>query len=956
MTSLRLLDERFEIGPVLGEGGMGRVFKGRDRLTGGAVAIKTLKPELVARQPQLVERFEREGEALRLLDHPNIVKVIAIPKVDGALHIVMELVDGGSLAALLSAQPKLSVDRVLAIALELADALTRAHHLKIVHRDLKPANVLLTRAQTPRLTDFGIARLGDSTFTATGSVVGTYGYMSPEVLDGRPAGPQADIWSFGIVLYEMLAGRRPFAAEQPGVELRAIATLPPPRLEESRADIPPPLAALVDRMLEKSPEARISSMRLVGAELESIQAQLGGDRACSEVPTDARDPSPSEDAGSSGLPLPPTPFVGREGDIETLGNRLDKPESRLLTVLGAGGMGKTRLAIEVARKQSASYPDGVFFVPLTSVTGHELVVTAIGEASGYRFSGPESSKGQLLNYLRSKRLLLTLDNFDHLLETAPLLSEIVEHAPGVKLLVTSRERLNLRCEEVYNIEGFEIPLDTSADARRSSDAVELFLQSARGWRGGSNIDDDELDAIVEICRLVFGMPLAIELAAGWLEALSPREILAEIRRSVDFLESDLRDLPERHRSLNAVFESSWTRLDAHGRQSMAALSVFRGSFDRGTVQAVTGTSLRTMTHLVNKSLLKRDPSGRYEQHELLRQHVVAKASPTQLAAARDAHARHYAAHVQRQEKRCRGSEQVEALREMEREIHNIRAAWDWALESSGWPILSELLEGIYRFHDMKGLFQLGEALFRRAAEDASLKARGTDGEVLRAKLLSRQGRFVFQVGEFARAREVLEASLSVLRAAHSQGDVAYCLHNLADVAAAVGDLETSEELAREGLHISEQLGDCVGMGTALNNLGVVFYHRKEFDEAERLFRESLDLSRASEDLWSIGFALNNLGVLAHDLRHFDHAEECYRESLDLCEEIGDAHGVAAALVNLGRVRSEVGDLESARRFCSRGLERAQALGEPWTTAACLVNLGDIARAAGHSLGPKPGGR
>ena len=380
---------------------------------------------------------------------------------------------------------------------------------------------------------------------------------------------------------------------------------------------------------------------------------------------------------------------------------------------------------------------------------------------------------------------------------------------------------------------------------------------------------------------------------------------------------------------------------------MAALSIFRGSFGRDAAEAVSGASLRTLTHLVNKSLLKRSPTSRYEQHELLRQYAAAKLVASEEESAREAHARHYSRHVQEQEKECRGSGQVAALRALELEIDNIRAAWEWCLRNGEWSILTELLEGVYRFHDMKGLFQLGEALFRHAAEEVSGSATSADWEVLRAQLLSRQGRFLFQLGEFARARILLETSLAVLRASDSKGEVAYCLHNLADVATMLGDFENSERLVREGLDISKCLGDRNGMGTALNNLGVVFYHRQEYDEAERLFRESLEMYRAGGDRWGVGFALNNLGVLAHDLHRYAQAEECYRESLTLCEELGDAHGITAALVNLGRVHSELGELESAKQFSARGLEHAQRLGEPWTTAACLVNLGEIARAGGN---------
>lgn len=272
MTDAIIIGSRFRITDTIGEGGMGDVYRGVDEHTGETVAIKRLKSDIVQSNPSLIERFTREGEALRRLNHPNIVKMLAAIEENGLHYLVMQYVGGGSLRDLLDRQPKLPIDQVLALGIELADALTRAHHLKIIHRDLKPENVLIDENGTPLLTDFGVARIGTRTrVTETGSVIGTYAYLSPEACMGEELDARTDIWSFGVILYEMLAGERPFEASQATAVLLAIMQKPLPPLDEFRPDVPPSLSDLISRMLEKDLNQRVPSVRLVGAALEAIQ-------------------------------------------------------------------------------------------------------------------------------------------------------------------------------------------------------------------------------------------------------------------------------------------------------------------------------------------------------------------------------------------------------------------------------------------------------------------------------------------------------------------------------------------------------------------------------------------------------------------------------------------------------------------------------------------------------------
>lgn len=263
--------ERYELGEMIGRGGMGAVYKGQDTRSGSTVAIKVLLPEAAANDPALIERFKREGETLRRLNHPNIVKLLAMTRSEDRHYLVMEYVSGGTLADKAAVGELISINRALEIALDLSDALARAHHLGIIHRDLKPQNVLIAADGTARLTDFGIAHLSHRTrLTMTHQVMGTLAYLSPEVLDERPVDPRADIWSFGVLLYEMLTGELPFSDPTPSATLMAIMLRPTPDLRQLRPDAPPALAELLRRMLEKDPNQRINSARLIGAELQAL--------------------------------------------------------------------------------------------------------------------------------------------------------------------------------------------------------------------------------------------------------------------------------------------------------------------------------------------------------------------------------------------------------------------------------------------------------------------------------------------------------------------------------------------------------------------------------------------------------------------------------------------------------------------------------------------------------------
>ncbi len=370
-------------------------------------------------------------------------------------------------------------------------------------------------------------------------------------------------------------------------------------------------------------------------------------------------------SGNLAAHRPPTPFVGREAELAEVARLLADPACRLLTIVGAGGIGKTRLALQSAIDHSAAFSHGVFFTPLAAVSSTEFLVPAIAESLAFQFFGRQDPKVQLLNYLREKNLLLVMDNFEHLAEGTELLTDILESAPGVKILVTSRVRLNHPQERLIEPQGLSFPTSEAAVGPEIENysAVQLFLHSARRVHWGFALSETERPGVTHVCRLVEGMPLGVELAAAWVRVISPAEIAQEIERDLGFLATSLGGVPERHRSLRAVFDYSWKRLLEEERNVFRKLAVFRGGFDRAAAERVAGASLLNLSTLIDHSFLHRTPSGRYEVHELLRQYAEEdlRADGEDYEAAHDRHCAYYAEFLRQKEAPLKGADQGEAL-------------------------------------------------------------------------------------------------------------------------------------------------------------------------------------------------------------------------------------------------------------------------------------------------------
>jgi predicted ATPase len=675
-------------------------------------------------------------------------------------------------------------------------------------------------------------------------------------------------------------------------------------------------------------------------------------------------PTPDATRRRHNLPAQATPFVGREAELAELARLLGDPDVRLLTILGAGGMGKTRLALEAGTAQLNNFERGVYFVPLAPLDSVEAIVPTTAEALGFSFCEGGEPWQQVLDYLRNKQLLLIMDNFEHLLacpepgrrDVVSLVSDVLQTAPQVRILCTSRARLNVQGEHLFRLAGMDFPdwetpgepvLSLPKDAAEYS-AVKLFLQSARRARPGFEVEADDLKYISRICRLVGGMPLGILLAAAWLTMLTPGEIADEIIQSLDFLETDGRDVPERQRSMRAVFDHSWKRLTRREQEVFQALSVFRGGFAREAAQQVAGATLRELRALVDKSLLQRDPAGRYGIHELLRQYAEGKLelSPALSKTAHDRHSVYYAAALKRWGADLKGPRQQTALAEMDVEIENARIAWDWAVEKEAVDRLELALEGLCMFYDWRLRDQEGAAACRAAA-GRLVATESHDRLRIRVLVLAWQLVFTSTLEHQEAVVQQLRRSLAQLEASKLGGPTtqwtrAHALWALG-VEAADSDREEGRRLWAQSLELFQKLGDQWWTARLLQGLGWAAWNLGDYDEAKRLHTESLAVRQALGDQRGIGKSVQLLSYVPMYRGNAEEAEHLVRESLAIYREIGNPTDIAEALLDLGVSLSLCGKFAEAHSLHEQAVAIYEELGSrrnlAWSNAwLCLVKV------------------
>ena len=645
-------------------------------------------------------------------------------------------------------------------------------------------------------------------------------------------------------------------------------------------------------------------------------------------------PIRSLSAHPNNLPMQATPFVGRRDDLLDVSQTLLREDCRVVTLLGPGGMGKTRLGLQTGSEQIENFRHGVYFVPLAPVESAEMIVSAIAGSLRFGLSESHETRDQLMQYLSARDMLLILDNFEHVLAGAELVSDIVQHAPGVKVLATSRARLNLSAECVYEVDGLARPHDESVEVFADFEAVELFVTYARRSRPDFMLRDEDRAAVVRICQLVEGMPLGLELAANWISTLAPADIAEELADDIDLLETEHADIPARHRSMRAAFDYSWNLLNAAERDTLAKLAIFRAGCTRDAAKAVAGTSVRTLKGLTNQSLLIHDAEGRYTLHELIRQFAADRlAESGDQDTTRDAHAQYYATFAEREAQNLRGGDQRGALDRCTADFENLRAAWRWVVDQGDEQSATQMIEALFLFCTYRNRVEDGIELFNRARE--RWDAYEPDAPAIAGRVLVRFS------DPSADAIADLEQALALART-HGDGPAeAFCLRYLGlhrahwsgvDVTA----ITTGLDLLEESLILYRTLRDRYYEAHVLDDMGFALMIAGQKSRRDDVLEQSLSIRRAIGDRIGVG---NNLRAFTAGFTIFEDRIGYINEAYEIAEEMDDPINKAWVALMRAMTYFYAGYLAEARLDTDRALILVDNIVNP--AAQLAANIYDI---------------
>ncbi len=955
---------RYRVVRLLGQGTFGRVWLAMDDELRRQVAIKVLFSARLAESAHL-EAWLGEARALAALDHPHIVPIYDVGRTeDGSAYAVAKFIPGKTLAQEvqdraitigghsesdqgmepLRSEASLCDGHtgVVSIIARLAEALQHAHERNLIHRDVKPANVLIEQA-TGRvyLADFGLAtRPGHE---GEGFVAGTPAYMSPEQARGEPLEARSDLFSLGIIFYELLAGQRPFRGRNLNELLQNVGRGVFTPLEEVAEHLPAELVRICHRALCHDLTGRYASGQDLATDLRAWEQEELRKARGQGVPTN--------------LPANLGELVGRQEELEQVRKHLEL--TRLLTLTGPGGIGKTRLALQAAFDVRSRFPDGVFVVELAHLTDPVLVSASIAQSVGYRTSGQRPVLDELLEWLSSRKILLVLDNFEHLPTAGDQLAKLLAGAPGLRVLATSRAPLRIAGEQEFPVSLLTLPdpkqLPSLEQLTRYS-AIALFVQKAREVLPSFQLTNDQVAPIVEICSRLDGLPLAIELAAARIKLLAPQELLTRLQTNLQLLSTRRSDAPLRQQTLRQAIAWSYELLTPPQQRLFRQLAIFSGGFTLEGAEQVIGPDALDITEdialLADNSLLRVSRSasgGRISMLETVRQYARELLEVSGEAAGLGRrHAAWLVQLVELAETELRGPRAGEFTQRLEQEHANIRSALAWCLSAPSDNAAGELglrLAGaLWRFWCSCGHIREGQGWLSRlltAFGDAHQDSIG-------AKARYAAGCLAEDLGEFAQARQHYSDALRLWENSGEKRHLPDAYIALGSICSSQGDYLAAADWFEKALALSRQLGERRIISVALSNLGSVAWSLGNYEQAKGFQLEALDIRRQLGNRAGVAVSLTSLGLIASRQGDLQGAKVLYMESLAILRELDNQSGISVCLNNLGEIAYRLGECEWGESLLWEALRIQHETGDRLSLAYTLESIAAAAQQQGSS--------